>query len=144
MARSLLVIVSLPGLVMLGRGDHGVALLMCHSSQPPNHPHLLFCRPVCLSIFLINGEALLLTGLCLIWFRVTIFSSGHTLTCSVISHMTSLFLVDNRQHRPVCAKIISSWVRKVLYVAKAHVSRFSLGVCHLSSRCFPGVHLHHY
>ena len=31
------------------------------------------------------------------------------------------FLGDNRQHRPVCAKTISSWVRKVLYVAKAHM-----------------------
>ena len=36
--------------------------------------------------------------------------------------MTSLFLGNNRQHRPVCAKTISSWVRKVLCVAKAHMS----------------------
>ena len=28
------------------------------------------------------------------------------------------FLGNNRQHRPVCAKTISSWVRKVLCVAK--------------------------
>ena len=35
---------------------------------------------------------------------------------------TSLLLVNNRQHRPVCAKTISSWERKVLSVAKAHVS----------------------
>ena len=36
--------------------------------------------------------------------------------------MTSHFLGNNRQHRPVCAKSISSWVRKVLCVAKAHMS----------------------
>ena len=42
--------------------------------------------------------------------------------------MTSLFLGNNMQHQPVCAKTISSWVRKVLYVGKAHVSGLSLGV----------------
>ena len=40
--------------------------------------------------------------------------------------MTSLFLGNNRQHRPVCAKTISSWVRKVLGVAKADMSLGSL------------------
>ena len=30
------------------------------------------------------------------------------------SHVTSLFLSNNRQHWPVCAKTIPSWVRKVL------------------------------
>ena len=34
----------------------------------------------------------------------------------------SVFLGNNRQHRLVCAKTISSWVRKVLCVAKAHMS----------------------
>ena len=43
---------------------------------------------------------------------------------------------NNRQHRPVCAKTISSWVRKVLCVAKAHVSRLPLGGCSCSSWCF--------
>ena len=38
------------------------------------------------------------------------------------SHLTSVFLGNNRQHRPVCAKTISSWVRKVLCIAKAHIS----------------------
>ena len=58
-------------------------------------------------------------------------------------HVTSLFLGNNRQHRPVCAETISSWVRKVICVAKAHVSRLSLGgcsFCSLSSWFFPGVH----
>ena len=42
------------------------------------------------------------------------------------SCMTSPFLGNNRQHRPVCAKTISSWVRKVLCVAKAHMSLGSI------------------
>ena len=37
-----------------------------------------------------------------------------------------LFLGNNRQHWPVCAKTISSWVRKVLGVVKAHMSLGSL------------------
>ena len=36
--------------------------------------------------------------------------------------MSSLFLGNNRRHRLVCAKTISSLVRKVLWVAKAHMS----------------------
>ena len=40
--------------------------------------------------------------------------------------MTSLFLGNNRQHWPVCAKTISSWEWKVLSVAKAHMSPGSL------------------
>ena len=47
-------------------------------------------------------------------------------------HVTSLFVGNNRQHRPVCAKTMSSWVRKVLCVAKAQVSPGSLwGLQHL-------------
>ena len=42
------------------------------------------------------------------------------------SHVTSLFMGNNRQHQPVCAKTISSWVSKVLYIAKAHMSPVSL------------------
>ena len=38
------------------------------------------------------------------------------------SCVTSLFLGNSREHQPVCAKTISSWVRKVLCVAKAHMS----------------------
>ena len=55
---------------------------MCHSPQPPYHLHLQFFRFVCFSDFLINGEALHLTGLCLIWFGVTIFRLGPILPCS--------------------------------------------------------------
>ena len=50
---------------------------MCHS-PPPLHPphrlHLHYFRLVCFSNFLINGEALHPTGLCLIWLGATIFS----------------------------------------------------------------------
>ena len=42
------------------------------------------------------------------------------------SYMTYHFLGNNRQHRPVCAKTISSWVRKVLCVAKVHMSSGTL------------------
>ena len=38
----------------------------------------------------------------------------------------SLFLGNNRQYSLVYAKTISSWVRKVLCVAKAHMSPGSL------------------
>ena len=38
------------------------------------------------------------------------------------SCVTSLFLGNNRKHQPVCGKTISSWVRKVFCVVKAHVS----------------------
>ena len=38
-----------------------------------------------------------------------------------MDHIWLLFLGNNRQHRHVCAKTISSWVRKVLCVAKAHI-----------------------
>ena len=37
-------------------------------------------------------------------------------------HVTSLILGNNRPHRPVCAKTISSLVRKNLCVAKTHMS----------------------
>ena len=42
------------------------------------------------------------------------------------SCVTSLFLGNIRQHQSVCAKTISSLVRKVLCVAKAHMSLGSL------------------
>ena len=57
------------------------------------------------------------------------------------SHVTSLFLGNNRQHRPVCAKTISSWVRKVLCVAKAHMSLGSLWGAAASAALAAGVSL---
>ena len=41
-------------------------------------------------------------------------------------NVTFLLFGNNRQHRPVCAKTISSWVRKFLCVAKARMSLGSL------------------
>ena len=55
--------------------------------------------------------------------------------------VTSLFLGNNRQHRPVCAKTISSWVRKVLCVAKAHMSLGSLWGAAASAALVAGVSL---
>ena len=38
------------------------------------------------------------------------------------SEVSSLFEVNKRQHIPVCAKAVSSWVRKILSTAKVHMS----------------------
>ena len=57
------------------------------------------------------------------------------------SCVTSLFLGNNRQHRPVCAKTISSWVRKMLCVAKAHMSPGSLWGAAASAALAAGVSL---
>ena len=57
------------------------------------------------------------------------------------SHVTSLFLGNNRQHWPVYAKTISSWVRKVLCVAKAHMSLGSLQGVATSATLAAGVSL---
>ena len=57
------------------------------------------------------------------------------------SRVTSLFLGNNRQHQPVCAKTISSWVRKVLGVAKAHMSLGSLWGVAASAALAAGVSL---
>ena len=37
-------------------------------------------------------------------------------------HVYSFCLGNNRQYTPICAKLISFWVRKVLDAAKAHMS----------------------
>ena len=55
--------------------------------------------------------------------------------------MTSPFFGNNRQHQPVCAKTISSWVRKVLCVAKAHTSSGSLWGVAASAALVAGVSL---
>ena len=54
--------------------------------------------------------------------------------------VTSLFyLGNNRRHRSACATTISSWVRKVLCVAKAHMSPGSLWGLQTSSALVAGV-----
>ena len=55
--------------------------------------------------------------------------------------MTPLFLHNNWQHWPVCAQTISSWVRKVLCVAKAHMSLGSLWAVAASAALAAGVSL---
>ena len=58
--------------------------------------------------------------------------------------MSLLFLASNRQQMPICAKTVSSWVKKVLSNAKAHVSLGTLqGVVAstvLVAGIFSGVH----
>ena len=56
-------------------------------------------------------------------------------------HVIPLFFGNNRQHQPVCAKTISSWVRKVLCVAKAHMSLGSLWGVAASAALAAGVSL---
>ena len=55
--------------------------------------------------------------------------------------MTSPFLGNNRQHWPVCAKTISSGVRKVPSVAKAHMSLGSVWGVAASAALAAGVSL---
>ena len=55
--------------------------------------------------------------------------------------MTSLFLGNNRQHRSIYTKTISSWVRKVLCVAKVHMSPGSLQGAVASAALVAGVSL---
>ena len=43
------------------------------------------------------------------------------------SDVTSLFLGNNRKHRPVCAKTFSSWVKKVSMLIKHMSVGFPLG-----------------
>ena len=78
-------LVSLPVLLMLERkGDFRVdAPDILHPTFSSSSSSVL--QVGILSHFWINEEALLPTGLCLIWFRVTIFSLGHILPDSMIS-----------------------------------------------------------
>ena len=57
------------------------------------------------------------------------------------SCVTSHFLSNNKQHRPVCAKMISSWARKVLFIAKSHMSLGSLWGVAASAAMAAGVSL---
>ena len=81
-ARSLLVAVSTPVLPILGRkGPMGVSTPdVSWSSASSSSSSQQFFRLVCFSNFSINGEALHLTGLCLIWLGVTIFSFSPSLS----------------------------------------------------------------
>ena len=60
---------------------------------------------------------------------------------SQMDHVWPLFLGNHRQHRPVCAKTISSWVRQVLCVAKAHISPGPLWGAAASAALVAGVSL---
>ena len=60
-----------------------------------HHLHLL-CRFVYFHTFYINGGALLLTHLCLIWIRATIYSLWHGLHCSIFS-LVQHYLLGTRE-----------------------------------------------
>ena len=86
-ARSLLVAVSPPVLLRLGEGGCG-----CQHSYVPESSVSASSSSTSAAFqvgmlfkFLISGEALHPTGLCLIWFGVTIFSFGPILPCSMTS-----------------------------------------------------------
>ena len=55
--------------------------------------------------------------------------------------MYSFFLGSNRQHLPVCAKMKSSWVRKVLGIAKAHMSLGTVQGATMSAALVAGISL---
>ena len=55
--------------------------------------------------------------------------------------VTSLFLDNNKQHRPICTETISSWERKVLCIVKAHISPGSLQGAAASADLVAGVSL---
>ena len=91
----------------------GLALLICHSPpplHPPHHLHLQHFSLVCFSNFLISGEVLHPTGLCLIWFGATIFSLDPILPCS---HDFQPFNVKAAAaHHPVIQKEVDELLAK--------------------------------
>ena len=85
-ARSLLLAVSPPVLPIVGgKGLMGVSTPDVLQSSASSSSSSAVFKVGMLFTFLINGEALHLTGLCFIWFGVTIFSLGPILPCSITS-----------------------------------------------------------
>ena len=56
------------------------------------------------------------------------------------SWVSSLLLGNNRHNMPVCTKMISSWVRKILSIAKVHIPRCCPKCCSFGGLCYPGFH----
>ena len=75
------------------KGVCGVGIPDVLQSTASYHLLLLLCRLECFLIFWINGRTLLLTCFCLISFRVTIFSLGLILLCSISSSCSILRMV---------------------------------------------------
>ena len=85
-ARSLLVAMSPPVLPTLGgKGSMGVGAPDVSWSSASSSSSCAVFQVGTLFRFLINGEALHLTGFYLIWFGVTIFSFGPVSPCSITS-----------------------------------------------------------
>ena len=51
-------------------------------------------------------------------------------------HVTPLSLGNDMQHRPVCAKTISSWIRNIFCTAKEQMSLGGCSICSLGTWCF--------
>ena len=52
-----------------------------------------------------------------------------------------LFLINNKQHMSVCTKTISSWVRRVLSIAKSHLSLNTVWDASVSVALMAGIYL---
>ena len=92
---------------------------MCPGPQPSHHFHLQIFRLVCFSNILINGEALHLTGLGLIWLGVTIFSFSPILPCSatfgsLMSRWLQLIIPLFRSRWMSC--LLREWLSHLLVV----------------------------
>ena len=93
--------------------------------------------------FVLN-HILMLIFVLLVWFKAYLICTGSFRKKPDGLLVSSVITGNNKQHMPVCAKMISSWVREVLNIAKAcYVSgHFSAccGICNTGCQCFPGVH----
>ena len=99
---------------------------MCCRPKLHHHLLLLLCRLVHFPSFKISGGALLPTSLCLISLRVTIFSLGVNLPCSIISSGSVL-----RQLQLITPVSSSKWVSCLLRELYNHllVVLFSIPMC---------------
>ena len=90
-------------------------------------------------IYILNLILVLKLALFFIW-RFTYAVLG-LLRRSWIDFLWSLCLwVEIMLYMPVCAVVISSWVRKGLSMAKTHMSLGTLGYCSFGGWSFLGVH----
>ena len=102
MARSLLVVVCPP--VLLSLEERGACARVLSFFNLLIIYIWSFSDWYAFQIFLINGEALDPTGLCLIWFRVTIFSLVPILPCSLFKAVVAYHPVIQRKVDELLAK----------------------------------------
>ena len=111
-ARSLLLALSLPVLLILGgKGPIGVSAHDVSWSSASSLSSSAVCSGwYAFQIFLINVKALHLTGLCFIWFGVTIFNFRPILPCSVTSG--SLIIKVATIHHSIIQKEVDELLAK--------------------------------